>query len=59
MEKQLLEMKLHEDLAIDCGSFVVKRVMGGWIYYGWNYTKDEIIHPGTFVPYPKGEEEDR
>ena len=55
MEKRLLEMKLHaEDQII--GGIVVKRVMGGWIYYGWDYTKDEKIHPGTFVPYPKIEE---
>lgn len=43
MRNEIYEMKLHDN--IECGSFAVTRVPGGWIYF------DKGTGVAVFVPF--------
>lgn len=49
-QKELFEMGLHETENIAQG-YVVARVLGGWIYYTYNYDGG-AIETACFVPEP-------
>ena len=48
MDKSIYELELHEEMIII--GYKLLKVHTGYIYYSWNYDKQDYNNTGVFVP---------